>query len=164
MKNGKESANSILVRQASRSDIEEIGELVKKTELFPKEMLGEMIAPFLQDTMGEERWLVAESEERVLGFSYYRKEMLTHSTWNVLALAVGTETQGSGVGKLLMSKVEEELKRESQSVLIVETSGLEEFESTRMFYEKIGYEREATIRDFFEPGDDKVVYWKRLMG
>ncbi len=51
-----------------------------------------------------------------------------------------------------------------QRVLIVETSGLPEFERTRKFYDKCNYERAAVIRDFYQDGEDKVVFWKKLSG
>ncbi len=47
-------------------------------------------------------------------------------------------------------------------MLLVETSGLPDFERTRAFYRKCGYEEEARIRDFYAAGDDKVVFRKVL--
>ena len=46
--------------------------------------------------------------------------------------------------------------------MIVETSGADEFRLTRKFYENLNYHKEATIRDFWSEGDDKVIYWKKL--
>lgn len=50
----------------------------------------------------------------------------------------------------------------SAHVWIVETSGLPEFEKARAFYSKTGFRKEATIKDFFDAGDDKVVYTKNI--
>ncbi|MEM9353307.1 MAG: hypothetical protein AAGA92_09865 [Planctomycetota bacterium] len=32
----------------------------------------------------------------------------------------------------------------------------------RGLYRKLGYEEEARLCDFYDAGDDKIVYWKRL--
>jgi ribosomal protein S18 acetylase RimI-like enzyme len=48
--------------------------------------------------------------------------------------------------------------------LIVDTSSLPEFESTRNFYRKNGYTEEARIREFWKAGDDKIIYRKSLDG
>ena len=49
-----------------------------------------------------------------------------------------------------------------ERVLLVETSGLPGFERTRAFYRKLGYDEEARIRDFYQAGEDKVVFRKAL--
>lgn len=61
-----------------------------------------------------------------------------------------------------MSYVENLLKENGHRILLVETSGLPEFELTRKFYDKLGYKREAVIREFYQEGEDKVVFWKKL--
>ena len=62
----------------------------------------------------------------------------------------------------MMSFIENHLKDLGHRILIVDTSGTDDFTSTRKFYEKLGYDKEAVIRDFWDDGDDKVVYRKRL--
>lgn len=47
-------------------------------------------------------------------------------------------------------------------ILIVETLGTDGFQLTREFYLKNGFDEEARIRDFYEDGGDKVVFWKRI--
>ena len=42
------------------------------------------------------------------------------------------------------------------------SSSLERFAPTREFYRKHGYDQEARIREFYGPGDHKVVFWKML--
>jgi len=44
----------------------------------------------------------------------------------------------------------------------VETSDLKKFELTRRFYEGIDYVEEAHIREFYDEGEGKVVFWKKL--
>ena len=47
-------------------------------------------------------------------------------------------------------------------MLVVETSGKSAYHATRQFYLRMGYHEEARLIDFLAPGDDKVVYIKRL--
>ena len=44
------------------------------------------------------------------------------------------------------------------------TSGLPSFERTRGFYRLCGYDEEARIRDFYQAGEDKIVFRKALEG
>jgi hypothetical protein len=43
-----------------------------------------------------------------------------------------------------------------------ETSGRPQYEPTRAVYERLGFFREAHLKDFYAPGDDKVFYVKVL--
>jgi ribosomal protein S18 acetylase RimI-like enzyme len=47
-------------------------------------------------------------------------------------------------------------------LLIVETSGLADFETARAFYDRCGFTQEARIQNFFAAGDDKIAYTKPL--
>ncbi|MEO7062079.1 MAG: hypothetical protein ABI083_20370 [Lapillicoccus sp.] len=47
-------------------------------------------------------------------------------------------------------------------VLIVETSSTDDYTASRRFYAREGFDREACIREFYGPGDDKIVFWKSL--
>lgn len=62
-----------------------------------------------------------------------------------------------------MRYVEESLASQGEGILLVETSGQQSFEATRAFYRKCGYDQEATIRDFYQEGEDKIVFRKALM-
>jgi RimJ/RimL family protein N-acetyltransferase len=152
---------TMLIRPPKKSDLAAISLVLADTELFPAEMLEEMIAPFFEDPTGSEKWLVHEHEaEGVIGFAYFRPEPLAEGTWNLLAIGLRKTHQGHGYGETMIKRVEQELS--SERVLIVETSGVEDFEATRTFYERCGYDREAVIRDYWATGDDKIIYRKAL--
>jgi hypothetical protein len=46
--------------------------------------------------------------------------------------------------------------------MFIDTSGRAQYQPTRAFYERMGYSRYEVVRDFYAPGDDKVVYRKQL--
>ncbi len=69
---------------------------------------------------------------------------------------------GPGHGTALVAQMEREFHARGARLLIVETSALSDFEPARRFYAKCGFKQEATIKDFFAAGDDKIVLTKRL--
>ena len=70
--------------------------------------------------------------------------------------------QGQGRGAALLRHVEEKLSLQGERLLLVETSGVDSFERTRRFYQGCGYEPEARIRDYYAPGDEKIIFRKVL--
>ncbi|MBW4510653.1 MAG: hypothetical protein KME64_29675 [Scytonematopsis contorta HA4267-MV1] len=62
----------------------------------------------------------------------------------------------------MIKYVENHLKELGERLLLVETSGLPNFEKTREFYLKNNYEKEATIREYYKEGDDKIIFRKKL--
>lgn len=58
--------------------------------------------------------------------------------------------------------LERSLADAGERILLVETSSLPEFERARRFYRMLNYTEEARIREFYDDGDDKIVFYKRL--
>jgi ribosomal protein S18 acetylase RimI-like enzyme len=150
------------IRPTKHDDLLDLQEVVDGTELFPSEMLPDMVASFLSGDEGRDLWLTCEVDGKAVGFCYAVPEELTDGAWNMLALAVLPLLQGKGHGAALVAQLETTLKRREQRVLIVDTSGVAAFARTREFYRKNGYAEEARIRDFWAAGDDKIVFWKSL--
>ena len=48
--------------------------------------------------------------------------------------------------------------------IYIETSNRGQYVPTRAFYLKCGYAEDAVLREFYGPGDDKVIYVKALGG
>ncbi|MDJ0653846.1 MAG: GNAT family N-acetyltransferase [Xanthomonadales bacterium] len=146
-------------RPAVPADIPAIRHVLQDTALFPSELLEELIHPFFHDDSHGEHWFVHDSDrEGVIGFGFVRPEPLADGTWNLVAIGVRNHMQGRGVGAAMMRYVEEHLA--DQRVLIVETSSVPEYARTRRFYSNLGFAHEATIRDYWAAGDDKVIFWK----
>lgn len=145
-----------------RDDVAALQEVLNGTELFPSEMLPDMVNSFLSDEESFEIWLTCEVDGNPVGFCYAVPEELAEGAWNMLAIAVLPTQQGGGLGSAISRHLETELKERGQRILIVDTSGTEEFKQTREFYRKNGYTEEARIRDFWATGDDKIVFWKSL--
>jgi ribosomal protein S18 acetylase RimI-like enzyme len=149
------------IRPARPEDIPALKHIVEATDMFPPEMLDNMIAGFLAGTTDQEYWLVVDDQVPA-ALAFYRMEEMTIGTWNLLLLAVDPDHHGKGMGSELLRHVEEHLMRLRQRVLLIETSGTDAFAATRAFYDRHGYSEEAVIRDYYDKGDDKVVFRKTL--
>ena len=150
------------VRPVRRDDLPALKRVIDANQLFPSELLDDMIAPYLGGGDTGEFWLTAEGDGPV-AVGYCAPERMTDGTWNMLLIAVDPARHGEGIGAAMMANVEQRLVEQGQRVLLVETSGLPEFERTRGFYRFIGYDEEARIRDYYQSGEDKVVFRKALM-
>jgi ribosomal protein S18 acetylase RimI-like enzyme len=152
----------MIIRDTRREDLPALIAMIDATELFPGEMLTDMAAPFLDGGEGDGFWLTAVADDSPVGVAYVEPERMTEGTWNFLLIAVHPARQGQGDGRTLLRHVEARLANDGQRLLLVETSGLPAFERTRSFYVSNGYGEEARIRDFYQAGEDKIVFRKVL--
>ena len=150
------------IRTVTPADLPGARAVIGANGLFPPEMLDGMIGGFLSGT-ADEVWLTIGSDaDAVAGLVYAAPERLTDGTWNALLLAVHPEHQRRGLGAALMHAAEAMLAARGARLLLVETSGLPDFDGTRRFYARIGYGEEARIRGFYAAGEDKIVFRKPL--
>jgi GNAT superfamily N-acetyltransferase len=126
------------------------------------EELNEMLSDYFSGDSDSDHFWITDDDNEPIGVAYCEPERMTNRTWNLQLLAIRPDRQGQGRGATLLRYVEQTLTARSGRMLLVETSGLPEFERTRAFYVKCGYEEEARIRDFYAAGDDKVVFRKVL--
>lgn len=154
----------MIIRPTVAADVPFVQDIVEEAGLFPREMVPDLLAGFLADPAGSgQQWLSCEIDGSVAGFCYAVEEMLAEGTWNMLAIGVGAETQSRGIGARIVGVLEDNIGQLGGRIVIVDTSGTEPFARARDFYRQNGYVQEATIRDFWGPGDDKVVFWKSLV-
>lgn len=106
--------------------------------------------------------VTVEAAGSPVGFAYFAPTPMTEGTWHLYWIVVDKTTQAGGIGTKLMAYVEGEVVRLGGRVLLIETSSLPSYDLTRRFYLKLGYEHEATVRDFYADGDHQVIFRKRL--
>lgn len=153
-----------MIRPIAPDDTTALIALANMTGLFePKQLeeLGEILSDYFATNSSNRFWIV-DDDNGLVGVAYCEMERMTDGTWNLQLIAIRPDCQGQGRGATLLHHVERMLTTNGGRVLLVETSGLPDFERTRAFYSKCGYDEEARIRDFYKVGDDKIVYRKVL--
>lgn len=93
---------------------------------------------------------------------YFIPEGFADGVWNLLMIAIDPRRHGKGLGTKLMRHVKKVHPKDGIRILLVDTSGKDEFQRTRGFYEMLGYEQEARIRVYWLKGDDQVAFHKLL--
>jgi ribosomal protein S18 acetylase RimI-like enzyme len=106
--------------------------------------------------------LAADIGGSLVGWICWGPTPCTVGTWDLYWMAVDPAVRGGGVGTALLAEMEARLRGRARLV-VVETAGRPDYLPTRRFYESRGYTATARIPDFYAPGDDLVVYTKRLI-
>ena len=109
------------------------------------------------------RCYTARMDGTLAGFVYVAPIEMTDRTWEIWWIAVRKDLQGRGVGGKILMACEAELVEADCRVLLIETSALPHYDPTRKFYLKHGYTEVASIPDYYRDGDDKRIFWKRLV-
>ncbi len=102
-------------------------------------------------------------EEVLVGYACWGPTPATDRTWDLYWIAVDTSLQGAGIGTILLEEVERRLVGQHARMLIAETSSRSDYAATRGFYERRGYREAARVRDFYAPGDDRIIFVKRFL-
>ena len=108
------------------------------------------------------RCVALEEDGELRGYAYYAPATMTDRSWYLYWIAVSLKSQAKGVGRRLMASVEEDIRQQAGRLLFIETSSLPNYEPTRQFYLRIGYQIIATLTDFYSDGDSMVIFSKRL--
>lgn len=87
---------------------------------------------------------------------------MTSGTYDLYWIAVDPSAQGLGVGQALLCEVESQVKAAQGRMVLIETSSRSDYGATQKFYARSGYALEVQLRDFYTPGDDKLIYVKRF--
>jgi GNAT superfamily N-acetyltransferase len=110
-------------------------------------------------------FLFADADDRsaaLKGYSCFGRIPVTDSSYDLYWIAVEKQQQGKGLGRALLQATEARAREAGATRLYVDTSGRDLYEPTRAFYRNMGYDVQGVLRDFYAPGDDKVILAKRL--
>lgn len=100
---------------------------------------------------------------RLAAFSIYGRTPMTDFGWDIYWVAVSSDQQGKGLGRLMLERAEKDiLSQDRRAVLRIETSSLPEYAPARALYKKCSYEDTGTIPDFYKAGDSLMLFHKLI--
>jgi ribosomal protein S18 acetylase RimI-like enzyme len=103
----------------------------------------------------------AEVDGVLTGWICWGPTPCTRGTFDLYWIVVDTASQGQGIGGALVAEMERRVRGRAR-LIVVETAGRPDYAPTRTFYSGLGYQVASTIPDYYAPGDDLVVFVKRI--
>ena len=107
---------------------------------------------------GAALWFTVAQQDGPVGLAHCVPEPDAVGTWVLGMLWIKDDCDEMEIGPELVARIERELLEIGARLLIVETSGSEEFEFARLLYEGMGFVLEARVKDFYDVDEDKVIY------
>lgn len=150
------------MRPLLKTDIAAVKNVLDAVALFPSELLDEMTHSYFELENTTELWYTYTLQDEPVAVMFVAPERMTVGTYNLYLIAVHPLHQSKGIGRTMVCALINLLKEKQGRLLLVETSGLPEFVATRRFYRQLDFHQEAVIREFYQQGEDKVIFWKKL--
>lgn len=155
-----------MLRPTLPEDVMTLVEMARETGVFKPleiDVLEEVLADYLDEPGGEGYHCYSDEQDGELrGFVCYGPNTMTDQTWDLYWIVTNKRLQGHGIGTELLGFAEDDMRKQRGRLLMIETSSLPNYEPTRAFYLKRGYEQVAVIPDFYSDGDSLVMFRKRL--
>ncbi len=156
-----------MIRPMTRSDKPAVMDLIRATGFFrPDELLvaEELIDVYLnRPDQKDYAIVVAETENSdVTGYLTWGPTPMTIGAYDLYWMAVSPKHQGKGIGRELVAWLEKKVAELKGRLILVETSSTARYEPTRRFYLGLNYREIARIPDYYEAGDDRVIYGKPM--
>jgi GNAT superfamily N-acetyltransferase len=101
-------------------------------------------------------------DDELVGYACYGPTPGTDRVYDLYWIAVHAAAHGAGIGTAILTEVERRLQRRHARMLVAETSSRSDYAPTRDFYGRRGYTESARVREFYAPGDDRIIFTKRF--
>jgi D-alanine-D-alanine ligase len=155
------------IREEPREDdVAAIRRIVESTGYFhpPEvEVAVELIVERLQKGLASGyHFVFIERDGRTIAYACYGPIACTAGSFDLYWIAVERDAQRGGLGRRLLAACEDRIAALSGRLIYIETSGRPQYADTREFYVRCNYRQAAVLSDFYAPGDDKVVYVKKV--
>lgn len=153
-------------REAEDTDAEKIRAIVQSSGFFNPEEIEVAVELVLERLEKGERsgyyFIFAETAGRTAGYACFGPIAGTRCSFDLYWIAVDNGCRGGGIGSALLKKTEEAILGMGGGRVYVETSSRDQYEPTRAFYIRNKYSLEADLKDFYAPGDSKIIFVKEL--
>jgi D-alanine-D-alanine ligase len=150
------------------ADVAAVRKIIQATGLFRPsevEVAGELVETRLaKGAASGYEFVVAEERGQMVGYACFGRNTLSVRSWDLYWIAVDKSDQGRGIGGQILTQVHRQIAAAGGGRVYIETSDRDDYRPTRSFYERYGYALEATLADYYAPGDSKAIFVREVAG
>jgi len=155
------------VRPLQKNDKDAIRTILQESQMFRDDEIDvaiEVIEEYLEDPEKSDYWsyVAVNEKNKVTGFTIVGPNPMTIGTYDLYWIVVDQKQQRKGIGRELIDFAESKVAEQKGRLIIAETSSKPVYLRTRNFYKQQGYSELAHIRDYYDIGDDLIIFGKYL--
>jgi D-alanine-D-alanine ligase len=159
----------IIYREAPKpSDMPQVREIVISSGLFSEDEIDvavELVKERLRKGISSGyHFVFAEKGKEVIGYACFGPIPCTVGSYDIYWIAVKNSLRGSKLGREIMRRAEQKIREWGGRRIYIETSSREKYGPTHAFYDRCGYRNDAVLKDFYAPGDHKMIFMKEVFG
>jgi GNAT superfamily N-acetyltransferase len=155
-----------LRNEISLADLADVEQIVRSTGFFREDEILvalELVRERLDKGLSSGyEFVFVELNGKPVAYACYGLIPCSLVSYDLYWIVTHRDHQGKGLGRKLMLEVESRIAKAGGLTIYVETSSKEMYKSTRAFYLSNDYILKAQFEDFYDRGDDKLVYIKRV--
>jgi len=141
--------------------------MLVKTHFFTSKEIGvamELIDIVLKDPVQKDYriYCIVDDQDQIMGYVCYGPTPMTQGTFDLYWIAVDPDFQGKGMGSRLLDFLEKMVKELKGRIILADTSSVPQYEKTKGFYLKNGFQEVARVPDYYYSGNDRITFCKRL--
>jgi ribosomal protein S18 acetylase RimI-like enzyme len=154
-----------MIRKFVARDLDAVRDILVKSEVFSAEEITvalEVIEIYLENPKQQDYdlYTAVDDQERIVGYLCIGPAPISLGTFDLYWIAVHPDSQGKGIGRELLVFAEGLVKSRGGRLVVAETSSLPRYEKARRFYESNHYNVLARIKEYYNVGDDLIIYGK----
>ncbi len=138
-----------------------------RSQVFTSEEIGvamELIDIVLKD-QGQRDYKIhcmVDAQDQPMGYICYGPVPMTQGTFDLYWIVVDPDFQHQRIGSRLLTFLERSIKEIKGRMILADTSTVPQFEKTQRFYLKNGFQEVARVPDYYQPGNDRVTFCKKV--
>ncbi|HEX2919905.1 MAG TPA: GNAT family N-acetyltransferase [Bacteroidales bacterium] len=152
--------------EPKKSDIQAVRDIIISTHFFydhEVEIAAELVEERLKEGLASGyNFVFADLDGKTVSYSCFGSDVMSKTCFDLYWIATHNDLRGKGIGRKILEETEKIAREMGCIILIAETSGLPHYKPTREFYLRTGFTLEASIKDYYTIGDDKLFFTKRI--